>query len=136
MMFTSFTLGASILTVESILAAFAFSHIENEECNKFPCAIQGLYNQNFEAVPFIGQVTNFYPALNVAAVPILTITLRNNLFVMLGMSTASETRMKKALWSFGLSIPVVIISCIFQDPQLIMTYTGGLGGTAILFIIP
>jgi hypothetical protein len=106
----SFVLGTCILLTESILAAMAFSNIENTNCNKFPCEIQGLYNVNFEAVPFIGQVTNFYPALNVAAVPILTITLRNNLFVMLGMSTASETRFKKAIWSLGLSLPVILIS--------------------------
>ena len=95
-----------------------------------------MYNENFTAVPFIGQVCNFYPALNVAAVPILTITLRNNLFVMLGMNTASETRLTKALWSFGLSVPVIVIACLFKKAQLIMTYTGGFGGTSILFVIP
>ena len=30
-------------------------------------------------LPFIGQVCNFYPMLNVSSVPVLTITLRNNL---------------------------------------------------------
>lgn len=98
--------------------------------------MQGLYNLNFEALPFIGQVTSFYPTLNVAAVPILTITLRNNLFVMLGLKTSSETRFTRAVWSFGLSIPVIIIACLFKDAQLIMTYTGGFGGTSIMFIIP
>lgn len=135
-LFYSFSIGGSILIVEAILAALAFSHIDNTNCNEFPCEIQGLYNENFEALPVIGQITNFYPTLNVAAVPILTITLRNNLFVMLGMTQSSETRLKKALWSFGLSLPVIIISCVFKNPQVIMTYTGGLGGTSILFIIP
>lgn len=84
----------------------------------------------------IGQITNFYPTLNVAAIPILTITLRNNLFAILNISQANDTRLTKALWSFGLSVPVIIVACVFQNPQLIMTYTGGLGGTCILFIIP
>lgn len=135
-LFYSFTVGSAILVVESALAALAFTNVNNPDCDKFPCDIQDLYNENFTAVPFIGQVCNFYPALNVAAVPILTITLRNNLFVMLGMDTKSETRFQKALWSFGLSIPVVIIACLFQDAQVIMTYTGGIGGTCILFIVP
>ncbi|CAI2365970.1 unnamed protein product [Moneuplotes crassus] len=136
LIFYSFTVGGAILVVEAMLAALAFSHIDNKDCNKFPCEIQGLYNENFEAIPVIGQITNFYPTLNVAAIPILTITLRNNLFVLLNIPQASETRLTKALWSFGLSVPVVIVACVFQDPQLIMTYTGGLGGTCILFIIP
>ena len=135
-LFYSFTIGSVILVVESFLASLAFSHIDNTNCNKFPCEMQGLYNVNFESVPVIGQITNFYPTLNVAAVPILTITLRNNLFVMVGISTAKETRFTKAIWSFGLSIPVLIIACVYKDAQVIMTYTGGLGGTSILFIIP
>mmetsp|Transcript_7389 Transcript_7389/g.8341 ORF Transcript_7389/g.8341 Transcript_7389/m.8341 type:complete len:292 (+) Transcript_7389:516-1391(+) len=134
--FYSFTIGAAILVIESLLASLAFSHINNENCDHFPCEIQGLYNVNFESLPVIGQITNFYPTLNVAAVPILTITLRNNLFVMIGITTNSETRFTKAIWSFVLSIPVIIIACIYKDAQVIMTYTGGFGGTAILFIIP
>lgn len=109
-LFYSFGLGGLILTIESILAAVAFTRVTNTDCNDFPCEIQSLYNENFTAVPFIGQVCNFYPALNVAAVPILTITLRNNLFVMFGITTKSETRLTKALWSFGLTIPVIIIA--------------------------
>jgi len=87
-------------------------------------------------LPGIGEITSFYPALNVAAVPILTITLRNNLFTILGLKTSSETRFTKAIWSFGLSVPVIIIACIVREPQIIMTYTGGFGGSSILFIIP
>jgi len=109
-LFYSFSIGASILIIEANLAAMAFTRVTNSECADFPCEIQPLYNENFTAVPVIGQICNFYPALNVAAVPILTITLRNNLFVMLGMTTTSETRIKKALWSLGLSIPVVIVA--------------------------
>lgn len=91
-MFYSFTIGSTILIVESALASIAFSGVTEENWDKFPCSIKPLYNENFTSLPFIGQVSNFYPAFNVAAVPILTITLRNNLFVMLGIQTKSETR--------------------------------------------
>ena len=135
-LFYSFSLGSGILLIESILASVAFSSVTQPSCDTFPCEIKPLYNENFTALPFIGQVSNFYPAFNVAAVPILTITLRNNLFVMLGVQTSNETRLKKALWSLFLSIPVIIIACAYRKAQVIMTYTGGLGGTSILFIIP
>lgn len=108
--FNSFAIGSTILLIESILSAMAFTRIENTDVDQFPVVIQELYNENFTALPVIGQICNFYPALNVAAVPILTITLRNNLFVMLGVKTSNETRMKKALWSLGLSIPVIIVA--------------------------
>ena len=36
------------------------------------------------AIPFISQVVNFYPMLNVAAYPVLAITLRNNFLQVLG----------------------------------------------------
>ena len=134
--FNSFALGCTVLWVESFLAALAFADVKNPNWNEFPWEIQSLYNENFTSVPIIGQIWNFYPALNVAAVPILTITLRNNFFVMFGITKKSETPMKKALWSFRLSIPVFIIACVFKNPQLIMTYTDGIGGAGIMFIIP
>jgi len=45
----------------------------------FPCAVADLYNENFLGIPVLRAVCNFYPLLNIAAVPILNITLRNNL---------------------------------------------------------
>jgi hypothetical protein len=77
-------LAALILGIEAFLAYFAFSSLTND-CDpdqgraQFPCAINGLYNKNFLDLPVIGQLCNFYPMLNVAAVPILNITLRNNI---------------------------------------------------------
>jgi glycerol uptake facilitator-like aquaporin len=34
------------------------------------------------------------------------------------------------------SIPAIIIVCLTKNPQIIVTYTGGICGTFILFIIP
>ncbi len=81
MFFSSFSLGAFFLLIEGVLAAFAFGHSEyKDDLNEYPCSIQKLYNENFLKVPFIGQFTNFYPMLNVSAVPVLVITLRYNIF--------------------------------------------------------
>jgi len=137
MFFYSFLIGGITLLLEGLLAVLAFSHIKNDDCSKFPCEIQKLYNENFLKLPFIGQVANFYPMLNVAAVPILTITLRNNILQLFGLENKGNiSRLKKGLWSILLSIPVIIITLFLDDPQLLIKYTGGLTGVFILLLIP
>lgn len=69
-MFLSFIVGGSLLMVEGLLATFTFG----------PDRIEKLYNENFLKVPFVSQIVNFYPMLAVSAVPVLIITMRNNLF--------------------------------------------------------
>ena len=84
-MIANFT-GALLLFIEGQLAWMAFSSLPNQ-CDaddvQFPCAVSPLFNENFQAIPVIGQVCQFYPMLNVSAVPILTITLRNNMMQVL-----------------------------------------------------
>ena len=74
--------GAVLLTLEGYLAYVAFSGLPNSCTDpagtRFPCQVDPLFNENFQEIPIIGPVVQFYPMLNVAAVPILTITLRNN----------------------------------------------------------
>ena len=75
--------GAIALAIEGQLAYMAFSGLPNECDNDsgetvFPCRVDKLYNENFQDIPIIGPICQFYPMLNVSAVPILTITLRNN----------------------------------------------------------
>ena len=82
---------------------------------------------------------NFYPLLNCAAVPILTITLRNNIFEVLpckGLRGKADTNLRKGLWAIVISIPVFIVACVYRDPQVMLAYTGGLSGLVILFCIP
>lgn len=42
----------------------------------------------------------------------------------------------KGVWSIIVLIPAFIITCCTRNPQVIVTYTGGIGGTFILFIFP
>ena len=75
--------------------------------------------------------------LNVSAVPILTITLRNNIFQLFGLEGKGQiTRLKKGLWSFGLSVPVIIFTMFYRDVQVLITYIGGFTGMVILLLIP
>ena len=90
MFFYSHIIGTVLLAIEGkksnlkvllgILAYLAFSGLPNE-CDgiKYPCKIEDLFNKNFVNIPFVGPLCNFYPMLNVSSVPVITITLRNNL---------------------------------------------------------
>ena len=42
----------------------------------------------------------------------------------------------KGFWAFILSIPVFIITIFTRNVQVLVTYTGGICGTLILFVIP
>lgn len=88
--------------------------------------------------------------LNTAAVPILTITLRNNLLEVLPIKKwlanwdcscarfllQDKRHVVKGVWSMIVSIPAIIIVLITRNPQAIISYTGGICGTFILLIIP
>ena len=86
--------------------------------------------------------------MNVAAVPILNITLRNNLLDVLPIKKwlkdaniclfllEDHKNSIKGIWSIILSIPVFIIVFLTRDVQTLVTYTGGLCGACILLIFP
>ena len=42
----------------------------------------------------------------------------------------------KGAWAAIFSIPAVVIVCFVKDPEKIVTYTGGIAGTFILFLFP
>ena len=132
-------IGSIFLGTEAILAYFAFSSLDNF-CVKpldwdptepfeahFPCAVSGLYNENFLKLPGIGQICNFYPMLNIAAVPILNITLRNNLLDVIPVKRwirnsgkclcllDDHKRSIKGLWSIILTIPVISIVLFYRN---------------------
>lgn len=86
--------------------------------------------------------------LNVAAVPILNITLRNNLLDVIPVKLwikksgrcmcliEDHKRSIKGLWSCILTIPVIAIVLLTRDVQAMVTYTGGFCGAFILIFIP
>lgn len=145
--------GSIFLCTEAWLAYFAFSGLDNLCDSKdgkttFPCKVNSLYNENFLGLPGIGQICNFYPLLNVAAVPILNITLRNNLLDALPIKRIIKKRgcclcllddhknLIKGLWSLILSVPVFCVVLFYRDVQNLVTISGGIFGTLILLIIP
>ena len=44
--------------------------------------------------------------------------------------------MVKGIWAIIFSLPVVVITLFVRDPQVLITYTGGICGPFILFLIP
>ena len=81
----SFLTGGGLLLAEGLLATFAFAWVKVDSKEKFPLPIQKLFNENFLPIPVVSQIVNFYPMLGVSAVPVLVITLRNNIMNMLGI---------------------------------------------------
>ena len=79
MLIISHTVGYCLLSLLGLLAFITFSGIQHDCSTGYPCSVQKLFNENFMGIPVIGQYVNFYPMLNVSSVPILTITLRNNM---------------------------------------------------------
>ena len=45
-------------------------------------------------------------------------------------------RLVKGLWSIIFSIPAIVVVLFVKNPQVMVTYTGGFGGTFILLLIP
>jgi len=145
-------IGAIALLLEGQLAFMAFSGLPNE-CNDpsgthFPCRVDKLFNENFQDIPIIGPICQFYPMLNVSAVPILTITLRNNFMQVIPVKRwiknmgcckillDDHKRSVKGIWSIIFSLPVLVIVMFVKNPQVLLTYTGGICGTFILFLFP
>jgi len=99
MMILSFSIGGGILFLEALLAVLAFGGYDDDK-EDFPQSIKEMYTDNFLAIPVVSQIVSFYPLLNMSAVPILTITLRNNIFQLLGIESGPDmTKLKKATWS-------------------------------------
>jgi len=86
--------------------------------------------------------------LNIAAVPILNITLRNNLLDVIPIKKyirkwnfatfllEDHKNSVKGIWSIILSIPVIVIVLLTRDVQGMVTYTGGICGSFILLYFP
>ena len=137
MFWRSFLIGNFVLLCEGFLAVLAFSHKTNDCDEAFPCTIQELYNENFLKVPIVSQICNFYPMINVAVIPVLIITTRNNIFQIFGIERGNNmTNFRKGIWSIGLSIPVIICSLLHFHPQVVVKFTGGITGVVILLVIP
>ena len=144
-------MAAILLFAEGFLAYIAFSG-QAKPCAEsegvYPCQTAPLFNENFQAIPVVGPICQFYPMLNVSAVPILVITLRNNFLQVVPLKRwireigcckillEDHRRSVKGLWSFIFSIPAIIIVLFVRNPQTLVTYTGGICGTFILFLIP
>lgn len=86
--------------------------------------------------------------LNMAAVPILNITLRNNLLDVIPVKKwikkynrclclLDDTKKSvKGTWSIILTIPVILIVLVTRDVQAMVTYTGGFCGAFMLILMP
>lgn len=52
----------------------------NVNDSSFPCKIGDLISTTLLSIPVLGPIINFYPILNIATVPVIIITWRNNIY--------------------------------------------------------
>ena len=86
--------------------------------------------------------------LNISGVPILTITLRNNVMDVLPIKRwlsnykcckvllDDSKKSVKGFWAFIMSIPVIILVCAYRDTNMIIVITGGFCGAFVMLINP
>ena len=104
--FWAFLFSCIILIIESTLGCLAF---QGYECQGYPIGLSDLYNINFLGLPGVGEIANYYPVFNVVAVPIMCITLRNNIMLIFSR-TSDVSRCARILWTIGLSLPCFLIA--------------------------
>lgn len=77
---------------------------------------------------------NYLPVFNIVSVPIMCITLRNNLMVLIYGSNSDPVgnRCNRVLWTLGLSIPCFIVTYLQLNTLLIFNISAGMVGVLIL----
>ena len=157
MFFWANIIGSCFLVTEGFLAYLAFSALKNPCVPPaddphmkidYPCRVSKLYNENFLDIPVLSAICNFYPMLNIAAVPILNITLRNNLMDVIPIKQYLKRKncchfliqdhrnVVKGVWSIILSLPVFAVVLVYRDVQTLISWTGGFCGGFILLLFP
>lgn len=104
------------------------------------------YNFDFEnPIPFIYYFVSFYVFLNVAAMPVYIIVIRGNILKILkpqiDSKVVSSTRiviLETTLIATLIILAVILVISFFAQNfiQIVLDFTGGIFGVAILFIIP
>ena len=88
---------------------------------------------NFLGLPGVGEIVNYLPVFNIVSVPIMCITLRNNLMLLCSISSSQPpTKCSRLLWTFGLSIPCFVVSYLEISTVMLFNITAGMVGVLIL----
>jgi len=149
----SFLISYGLQTFSTILhcalALLAFGDRTNE-CNKFPCEIRDIFNLTYLSLPVVGPLVQFFPALAIAVFPVITITLRNNIMQIIGISSQTVFFImlllnnikekpsfgKRFLWTMILTIPIYLIAITKISVQQIINITGGFCCLYLLLYLP
>eukprot|EP01017_Pseudomicrothorax_dubius_P051203 TRINITY_DN9818_c0_g1_i1.p1 TRINITY_DN9818_c0_g1~~TRINITY_DN9818_c0_g1_i1.p1 ORF type:complete len:453 (-),score=43.79 TRINITY_DN9818_c0_g1_i1:63-1421(-) len=138
-MLISYVCSMVILVWIAISGMFAFGHFGNDCEQGFPCKINKLYNKNFLGIPFLGQLVNLYPVLNIAPTPVLVIVLRNNLINLIFSDQKPESlpQSLRVLMTIVSFLPSIIACYVLRyNLDSMISITGALGGTFLVFILP
>lgn len=146
--FSAFGLGTVLFIAISFTSVMAFGKcLDNSSTFSTQCESAGLlthdsyYNNYFkkELSP-VFYIASFYIFLNVAAFPVLTITSRNNLMKLVAKDKVPKVSFKITKWTFLFTLiivtPIITISLLTKNVQLVLDFTGGILGTMLMIILP
>lgn len=97
------------------------------------------YNEDFKGrLDFIYYIVSFYVFLNVAAFSVYIIVIRTNFFGIIWPSIDPNKVSKRTMIFSGLLLGVIlVISFVLKNQiQVALSFTGGIFGCIILFILP
>jgi amino acid permease len=97
------------------------------------------YNENFQGLrglSWIYYVTSFYIFLNVAALPVLTIVTRNNLFRMFSAHASPSLSASVLVTGGFLGVILVLAYFLAHNIQLVLDFIGGIFGIVIMLFCP
>jgi len=129
----SFGFGLLVFLLIPLTGIWAFPGL-----NKY-CFYNIVYNQ--DGVRWAYYIISFYMFLNIAALPVLTITIRKNMMKVLvpHLMPKNSLDITKASAGFTLLIviPCALLSIVLKDDiEIVVGFTGGVCGVLILLIFP
>lgn len=130
---SSFSFGLLVFLLIPLTAIWAFPGLSQY------CFYNILFDQQY--VRWAYYIISFYMFLNIAALPVLTITIRKNLMKLVAPHLMPKNTLAITPATAGFTmliiIPCGILSIILKDQiEIVIGFTGGLCGTLILLVIP
>ncbi|KAF0972367.1 hypothetical protein FDP41_009270 [Naegleria fowleri] len=127
------------------VAVFAFGDQPFEKCSNRlsdgpACQIQQLFTLNFTTYRYtiIAAFLALFPVFTLTSnYPLIAITLRNNIQILFErVKIVHNWKYNSLLFSAIAAIPPIILAFVYQNIQLLVSFTGGFAGLFIQYVFP
>lgn len=135
-LYTGFAAGGLILILISLTGILAFGdkYVLDSKTKSY-------YNMWFHGnIDWIYYIISFYLFFNITAVPVVTITTRNNLMKCIVPHKIPARNWEITRWTFAFTmfilLPVLTVASLTQTIQKVINITSGIFGVVLLLVIP